>query len=68
MDKGIIKMVIIVTIIAITLLVGSLCIAMRYGGLMMRSMNTSNQTNQDSGTGMSDSSNPGNQKSISPNK
>ncbi|EHI99715.1 hypothetical protein CDLVIII_3135 [Clostridium sp. DL-VIII] len=68
MDKGIIKMVIIVTIIAITLLVGSLCIAMRYGGLMMRSMNTSNQTNQDGGTGMSYSSNPGNQKSISPNK
>ncbi|OOM80039.1 hypothetical protein [Clostridium sp. BL-8] len=45
MDKSILKMVLIVTIIAITLLVGSLCIAMHYGGLMMRSINTSSQEN-----------------------
>lgn len=57
MDKGILKMVAIVTIIAITLLIGSLCVAMRYGGLMMRSVSTSSQNN---GTGTSNSSNPGN--------
>lgn len=60
MDKGILKMVAIVTIIAITLLIGSLCVAMRYGGLMMKSVSTSEQSNQNNGTGTSDSSNPGN--------
>jgi len=60
MDKGILKMVAIVTIIAITLLIGSLCVAMRYGGLMMKSVSTSEQSKQNNGTGTSDSSNPGN--------
>lgn len=49
MEKGIIKLVIIVTIISMTLLVGSICLAMRFGGLMMQSVNTSNQTNQNGG-------------------
>lgn len=61
MDKGILKMVLVVTIIAITLLVGSLCLAMRYGGMMLKSMNTSDQTSQDTGTGVSNSSTPTNQ-------
>ncbi len=68
MDKGILKMVFIVTIIAITLLVGSICLAMRYGGFMMRSISTSDQTNPDNGTGTSDSSSTKNQKSISQEK
>ena len=65
MDKGILKMVAIVTIISITLLIGSLCLAMRYGGFMMQSMSTSDETSQDNGTGISDSSNVTNQKSMS---
>jgi hypothetical protein len=64
MEKGILKMVAIVTIIAVTLLIGSLCVAMRYGGLMMKSIGTSEQSSQDNGTGTSDSSNTGNQKSM----
>lgn len=50
MDKGIIKMVIIVMVIEITLLLGSMCLAMFFGGQMMKSVSTSEQTNQDSGT------------------
>ena len=61
MDKGIIKMVIKVMIIAILLLSVSLYLAMRYGGLMMKSASTSSQTSQDDGTGISDSSRAGNQ-------
>jgi hypothetical protein len=68
MDKGILKMVAIVTIIAITLLIGSICIAMRYGGIMMKSVSISDQTSQDNGTGTSDSSNSTNQKSMAPQK
>lgn len=69
MDKGILKMVAIVTIISIMLLVGSICLAVRYGGLMLQqSINTSDQTNQDNGTGASNSSSPSNQKSMSPQK
>ena len=60
MDKGILKMVAIVTIIAITLLIGSVCVAMRYGGLMMKSVSTSEQSTQNNGSGTSDSSNRGN--------
>jgi len=45
MDKGIIKMVIIVMVIAITLLLGSMCLAMFSGGQMMRSLGTSEETN-----------------------
>lgn len=55
MEKGILKMVIIVTVISMILLVGSICIAMRYGGLMMKSVGTSEQINQDNGTGTSGS-------------
>jgi cbb3-type cytochrome oxidase subunit 1 len=47
MEKGIIKMIIKVTIIAIVLLAASLFVAGRYGGLMMKSVSTSQQTNQD---------------------
>lgn len=61
MDKSILKMVAIVTIIAIILLTGSLCLAMRYGGLMMRSISTSNQSNQGSGNDTSNPSGSGNQ-------
>ena len=68
MDNGIIKMVIKVIIIAILLLAGSLYLAMRYGGLMMKSASISSQTNQDDGTGTSDSSSPANQKSMTPQK
>lgn len=50
MEKSMLKMIAVVTIIAITLLIGSLCVAMRYGGLMMQSINTSTQTNQNNGT------------------
>ena len=60
MDKGIIKMVIKVMIIAILLLSVSLYLAMHYGRLMMKSASTSSQTSQDDGTGMSDSSSPKN--------
>jgi hypothetical protein len=60
MDKGIIKMVINVMIIAILLLLGSLCLAMRYGGLMIQSSVSS--SDQDNGTGTSNSSSPTNQK------
>ena len=63
MDKGIIKMVINVMIIAILLLIGSLCLAMRYGGLMIQSsVSSSDQTDQGNGTGTSNSSSPTNQK------
>ncbi|WP_297421936.1 hypothetical protein [Clostridium sp.] len=61
MEKGILKMVAIVTIIAVALLVGSLCVAMRYGGLMMQSIGSSQQSNQNNGT---ESSNTGNQRSM----
>lgn len=62
MEKGIIRMVVIkVTVIAIVILVVSLFLAMRYGGLMMKSISTSEQTNQENGTRMSDSSSPINQ-------
>lgn len=57
MEKGIIKLVIIVTIISMTLLIGSICLAMRFGGLIMQSVNTSNQTNQNGETGTSNSQN-----------
>lgn len=60
MDKGIIKMVIKVMIIAILLLSVSLYLAMHYGQLMMKSASTSSQTSQDDGTGISDSSSPKN--------
>ena len=62
MEKGIIKMVIIVMVIAITLLLGSMCLAMFSGRQMMKSVGTSEQTNQDNGTGASDSSSPTRQK------
>lgn len=58
MDKSIIKMVIIVMVIAITLLLGSMCLAMFSGGQMMKFVGTSEETNQDNGTGVSDSSSP----------
>lgn len=61
-DKGIIKMAIIVMVISMTLLVVSICVAAHYGGLMMNSVNTSDQTNQNNGTGTSDSSGSRNQK------
>jgi len=56
MEKGMIKMIIKVTVIAIVLLAVSLFLAARYGGMMMKSVSTSEQTNQDNGTGISDSS------------
>jgi hypothetical protein len=68
MDKSILKMVAIVTVIAITLLVRSLCIAMRYGGIMMKSVNSSDKTSQDNGNGTSDSSGNTNQKSMNQKK
>jgi sensor domain CHASE-containing protein len=69
MDKGIIKMVIKVMIIAIMLLAGSLYLAMHYGRLMIQSsVSTSDQTDQDNGTGTSNSSSPINQKSMSQQK
>jgi len=61
MEKGMIKMIIKVTVIAIILLTVSLFLAARYGGLMMKSISTSEQTNQDNGTGTSDSSSTTNQ-------
>jgi len=47
MEKGMIKMIIKVIVIAIVLLAVSLFVAARYGGLMMKSVSTSEQTNQD---------------------
>ena len=47
MDKGIIKMVIIVMTIAITLLLGSMCLSMYFGRHMIQSQVDSVQTNQD---------------------
>ena len=61
MEKGMIKMIIKVTVIAIVLLAVSLFLAARYGGMMMKSVSTSEQTNQDNGTGTSDSSSTTNQ-------
>jgi len=61
MEKGMIRMIIKVTVIAIILLTVSLFLAARYGGLMMKSISTSEQTNQDNGTGTSDSSSTTNQ-------
>jgi hypothetical protein len=61
MEKGMIRMIIKVTVIAIILLTVSLFLAARYGGLMMKSINTSEQTNQENGTGTSDSSSTTNQ-------
>lgn len=61
MEKGMIKMIIKVTVIAIVLLTVSLFLAARYGGMMMKSVSTSEQTNQDNETGTSDSSNSINQ-------
>jgi len=61
MEKGMIKMIIKVTVIAIILLTVSLFLAARYGGLMMRSISTSEQTNEDNGTGTSNSSSITNQ-------
>lgn len=46
MEKGMIKMIIKVTVIAIVLLAVSLFVAARYGGLMMKAVSTSEQTNQ----------------------
>ena len=66
MDKGIIKMVIKVMIIAIILLSGSLYLAMRYGGLMLQSAVST--SSQDSGTGVFDSSSSINQNSTTPQK
>jgi len=68
MEKGIIKMVIIVMVISITLLLVGECLAMYSGGLFMKSVSTSDQTNQDNGTGVSDSSSPINQKSMTQKK
>lgn len=69
MDKGIIKMMAIVTVIAVTLLIGSICIATHYGSMMLQSsINSAEETNTDSGTGNSNSSNSINQKSTSPRK
>lgn len=53
MERGIIKMVIIIMIIAITLLSGSMFLAMRYGGLMMESA-VSDKVNQESEAGASE--------------
>lgn len=57
MEKGIIKMVIIVMVIAITLLLASEYLAMYSGRSMMKSsidsIQQQNQTSQDSGTGTS---------------
>jgi len=68
MDKGIIKMVIKVIIIAIILLAGSLYLAMHYGRLMIQSsvstLDQTDQTDQNNGTGTSNSSSPINQKSM----
>ena len=61
MENGMIKMIIKVTVIAIILLTVSLFLVARYGGLMMKSISTSEQTNQDNETGTSDSSNTINQ-------
>jgi hypothetical protein len=41
-------------IIAITLLLGSMCLAMFSGSKMMKAVSTSQQTTQDGGTGASD--------------
>ena len=61
MEKGMIRMIIKVTVIAIILLTVSLFLAARYGGMMMKSISTSEQSSQDSGTGTSDSSSTMNQ-------
>jgi hypothetical protein len=61
MENGMIKMIIKVTVIAIILLTVSLFLVARYGGLMMKSISTSQQTNQNNETGTSDSSNTINQ-------
>jgi len=55
------KMIVKVIVIAVVLLAVSLFVAARYGGLMMKSISTSQQTNQDNGTGTSDSSSTINQ-------
>ena len=61
MEKGMLKMIVKVIVIAVVLLAVSLFVAARYGGLMMKSISTSQQTNQDNGTGTSDSSSTINQ-------
>lgn len=69
MDKGIIKMVIIVMAIAITLLLGGECLAMYSGSNMVKSSVDSieqqqNQTSQDSeASTTTDSSSSTNQRS-----
>ncbi|WP_297421978.1 hypothetical protein [Clostridium sp.] len=45
MEKGIIKIAIIVMIITMALLLVAECLAMRSGGLFMKSVSTSEQTN-----------------------
>ena len=54
MEKGMIKMIIKVAFIAIILLTVSLFLLARYGGLMMKSVSTSEQSNQENGNGTSD--------------
>lgn len=55
MDKSIIKLAIIILVVSLTLLIASMCIAMKYGGMMINSsINSSDQTN---GTGATNSLN-----------
>lgn len=64
MDKSIMKIVITVMIIYITLLVGSICLLMNGGKLMIESMGKSDQINKYKENG--DGSRKGNSFSLSP--
>lgn len=55
MDKSIIKLALIILVVSLTLLITSMCIAMKYGGMMIKSsINSLDQTN---GTGTTNSLN-----------
>lgn len=66
MDKSIIKIIITVMIVYIVLLVGSVCLLMHGGKLMIDSMEKSDQINQYKGNGDGNENGRGNPFSLSP--
>lgn len=58
MDKGIIKIIVIVMVVYMALFIGSVCVLMRGGELLMQSNGNSDPRNQYNGTGKSFSLSP----------
>ena len=66
MDRTIIKIIITVMIVYVILLVGSVCLLMHGGRLMIESMEKSDQINQYKGNGDGNENGKGNPFSLNP--